>query len=298
MEWQIGKVRVSTLIEARSTTLGDILPLATPEALAETPWLKPDFVTQDGTLISNYQAFVVETPDVLMMVDTCIGNDKERPGLDEFHKQQGSFLEDLAAMNFKPEDFDTIACTHMHVDHVGWNTMLVDGKWVPTFPNADYIVAAEEMTHWSENNRATVGDPENPVQAGFHEIQKRVFADSVAPILEAGLYKLVDTDAVIAPGISLIHTPGHSPGHVSIMISSEGETALISGDFVHHPCQIAHTTWSAIIDDNPELSAASRDRVLGDLSGTETLFIGTHFAEPTAGHIISDGDAFRLKVKT
>lgn len=295
MEWQIGKIRVRALIEARSTTLGGILPLATPETLAQTPWLAPDFVTGDGDLKANYQVFIVETPDVLMMVDTCIGNDKERPGMDAFHQQHSSFLTDLAATGHNPDDFDIIACTHMHVDHVGWNTRLVEGKWVPTFPNADYIVAAEEMKFWNENIEATKGDPENLYQTGFNEGQKQVFADSVAPVLKAGLYKLVATDAVIAPGISLVHTPGHSPGHVSIKIESEGEAALISGDFIHHPCQIAHTDWATVLDDDPALSSASRARVLGELSGTQTLFIGTHFAEPTAGHIVADDKGFRLK---
>lgn len=295
MEWQVGKVRISTLIEARSTTLGGILPLATPETLAETPWLAPDFITGDGDLKANYQVMIVQTPEVLMMVDTCIGNDKERPGMDDFHLQQSSFLDDLAASGHAPEDFDIIVCTHMHVDHVGWNTRLVEGAWIPTFPNAEYIVAADEMTFWAENNEATKGDPENLFQTGFNEIQKQVFADSVAPILEAGLYKLVANDAIIAPGISLVHTPGHSPGHVSVRITSEGQTALISGDFVHHPCQIAHTDWATVLDDDPAQSSASRSRVLGDLSGTQTLFIGTHFAEPTAGHIVADGKGFRLK---
>lgn len=294
MEWQIGAVRVRALIEAHSTTLGSILPLATPEVLAETPWLAPDFITEDGELKSVYQAFVVETGHATLMVDTCIGNDKERPGLDRFHQQQGAFLSNLAAMDLSPDDFDFIVCTHMHVDHVGWNTRLIDGNWVPTFAKAEYIVAADEMAYWSENNKVTKGDPDNPAQAMFNEIQKLVFADSVAPILEAGLYRTVATDEVITPCIRLVHTPGHSPGHVSVMIESEGASALISGDFIHHPCQIVHTDWATILDDDGALSSATRARVLGDLSGSETLFIGTHFAEPTAGHISADGNTFRL----
>lgn len=294
MEWQIGKVRVRTLIEARSTTLGSILPLATPETLAKTPWLAPDFVTEEGDLKANYQVMIVETPEALVMVDTCIGNDKERPGFDGFHQQQSSFLQDLGDMGYAAQDFDYILCTHMHVDHVGWNTQLVDGAWVPTFANAQYIVAAKEMTFWSENMEATKGDPENPFQTGFNEVQKQVFADSVAPILEAGLYRMVSSDEVITPSLRLIHTPGHSPGHVSVMITSDEASALISGDFIHHPCQIAHTEWATILDDDPALSSASRERILGDLTGSQTLFIGTHFAEPTAGLIVTDDKGFRL----
>lgn len=296
MEWQIGQVRIRTLVEARSTSLGGILPGATPEALRDIPWLTPHFVNEAGDLLSNYQVLIVETPAARIMVDTCIGNDKERPGIDHFHQQHSTFLKDLTAMGLTPDDFDFILCTHLHVDHVGWNTMLVDGKWIPTFPKAVYIVAKDEMIYWTQNNEETKGDPQNSLQIGFNEIQKQVYADSVAPILEAGLYRQVATNEVITPGIRLVHTPGHSPGHVSVMIESGGASALISGDFVHHPCQIAHNDWATILDDDAAMSSATRTQVLGDLAGTDTLFIGTHFAEPVAGQIRNDGDTFCLEV--
>jgi glyoxylase-like metal-dependent hydrolase (beta-lactamase superfamily II) len=170
----------------------------------------------------------------------------------------------------------------LHVDHVGWNTMLVDGEWVPTFAAARYLMGRVEFAHW----RAQRG----------RDDMAAVFADSVGPIHAAGLADLVETDHRICDEVSLVPTIGHTPGHVSVRISSEGEEALITGDFMHHPCQIARPDWSSTADSDAEEARRTRERMLRELCDRPVLVIGTHFAGATAGHIVRDGDAYRLAV--
>ncbi|MCB1647786.1 MAG: MBL fold metallo-hydrolase, partial [Pseudomonadales bacterium] len=209
-----------------------------------------------------------------IIVDTCIGNDKPR-NVPAWNQLQLPFLEDLAQAGHSRESFDLVLCTHLHVDHVGWNTMLVDGQWVPTFPNARYLIARQEYDYWnSENNDGEFGD---------------IMSDSVRPVYDAGLMDLVDIDAQICPEVRLEPTTGHTPGHVSIHISSQGQHALITGDCFHHPCQIAHTEWSSSADYDQQASRVTRDRLLNQYGDEDVLIIGTHFATPTAGYFRRDG---------
>jgi glyoxylase-like metal-dependent hydrolase (beta-lactamase superfamily II) len=188
----------------------------------------------------------------------------------------------LTAAGFPPDSIDTVLCTHLHVDHVGWNTKLENGHWVPTFRRAEYLMGRVEYEHWS-----TVGD--RPDMA-------HIMADSVKPIVDAGLVRFVETDARLSPEIHLVPTAGHTPGHVSVMIQSRGEQAMITGDFAHHPCQMAHPEWSTTADSDADQGIATRRRMFAELAGSPTLVIGTHFAGATAGRIVRDGDAYRLDV--
>ncbi len=294
MKWQIGDITITKLVEMETNTIGLILPDATPERVCAIDWLKPHFITEEGALKSSIHALIVETPGATIMVDTCIGNDKNRPGMEDWDQLSGTFLQDLERAGFAPEKFDFVLCTHLHVDHVGWNTRLVDGHWVPTFPNAKYMLAKKELDFWRANNDLELGGGDT--KALFAELQKLVYQDSIAPILDAGLEQVVEMDQQICDGVRLVPTPGHSPGHVSVMIESQGQSAIISGDFVHHPCQIAHSDWSTIVDDDGQMSADTRRRMFNDLADTATLFIGTHFSDPTAGHIARDGASYKLKV--
>jgi glyoxylase-like metal-dependent hydrolase (beta-lactamase superfamily II) len=230
----------------------------------------------------SIHALVIETPTRRMIVDTCLGNDKQGRDVPGWNNLSGPFLRDLAAAGYPRESIDTVMCTHLHVDHVGWNTMKVDDKWVPTFPNARYLIGRREFEYWRD-------------QTDRHE-QQLIFGDSVQPVFDAGLVDLVETDHQVSPEVSLVPTLGHTPGHVSVCISSEGHEALITGDFVHHPCQMAHPEWAATVDYDQTASTATRRDVFGRLAGTPVLVIGTHFAGATAGHIVRDGDAFRLEV--
>ena len=280
-KWRIGEVTVTKIVELE---LGGgtrfILPQATPETVQPIAWLRPNFVDENGKLRMAVQALVVETPTRRIIVDTCLGNDKENRPIPRWNKLQGPFLADLAAAGYPRESIDTVLCTHLHVDHVGWNTMLVDGRWVPTFPKARYLMGRVEFEYWR-----TQRDQEH-----HHPI----FADSVAPVFDAGLVDLVETEHRVCDEITLTPTLGHTPGHVSVRIASRGEEALITGDFIHHPCQMAHPEWSSTADDDPQRAERTRRDVFSRLAGTPVLLIGTHFVAPTAGRILRDGDAFRM----
>jgi glyoxylase-like metal-dependent hydrolase (beta-lactamase superfamily II) len=175
-----------------------------------------------------------------------------------------------------------VVCTHLHVDHVGWNTVLVDGKWVPTFPKARYYIGRVEYEHWVAE---AAGD------------QQEILDDSVTPIFDAGLAQFVELDHRISPEIRLIPSTGHTPGHVCVMIESEGQRAVITGDMSHHPCQLAHPDWSPAFDSDPKAAAVTRTRLFAEWADKPILVIGTHWSAPTAGHVRRDGAAFRFEEK-
>ncbi len=282
MKWTVGDVTITKVVELEATGGSRfILPQATREAVLPIAWLRPHFADDEGRLRMSVHALVVETPTRRMVVDTCIGNDKQNRQVPAWNNLQGRFLADLEAAGYTRHSIDTVICTHLHVDHVGWNTMLAGGSWVPTFPRARYLMGRVEYEHWTASERADMG---------------HVMADSVKPVHDAGLVDLVETDAVIDDEISLVPTVGHTPGHVSVRIRSRGEEALITGDFLHHPVQMARPDWASTADSDPAQGEATRWAMFRELAGSKVLVIGTHFAGATAGHIVRDGETFRLDV--
>lgn len=284
LKWTIGDVTVTRILELEATGGSRfILPQATPEVIRGIGWLAPHFADETGRLRMSVHALVVETPSTRIIVDTCIGNDKQRD-IPTWTNLQTSFLQDLASAGFPPESIEVVLCTHLHVDHVGWNTKLVDGRWVPTFPNARYLIGRAEFDYWRKE------------EDGLEDHSRSPFHDSVAPVFEAGLVDLVETDHRVCDEVTLEPTLGHTPGHVSIRIRSKGQEALITGDFAHHPCQLAHPEWASSADYDASASTATRRRMFGSLAGSKTLVIGTHFAAPTAGHVVADGEVWRFSV--
>ncbi len=281
MQWRVGKIAITKVVELEVTGGSRfLLPQATDDEIRPITWLYPDFADERGRLKMSIHALVVETPERRIIVDTCLGNDKEKRRIPTWNRLQTTFVADLAAAGYPRETIDTVVCTHLHVDHVGWNTMLVEGSWVPTFPNARYLMGRVEYDHWTTQRE--------------RDDMKVVLANSVAPVWDAGFVDLVETDQRICDELSLVPTPGHTPGHVSIRVTSDGEDALISGDFMHHPCQIARPDWSSTADTDPDRARRTREQMLARLANTPTLVIGTHFAGRTAGHIVPDGPTFKL----
>src|ERR1700744_421219 len=278
MQWKVGRVTITKVVELETTgSTRFILPLATHDEIQKLTWLIPHFATEEGRLKMSIHSLVVETPSHRIIVDTGLGNDKEGRKVPVWNNRQGPFLDTLTAAGFHPDSIDTVLCTHLHVDHVGWNTKLVADRWVPTFANAHYIFCKTEFEYWRDHQ-------EEPDKAA-------VFNDSVRPIADAGKANLVASDAKICDEITLISTPGHSPGHVSLHIKSDGEEELLSGDVPHHPCQMAHLDWSSTADSDPVRSAAPRRELFARFADTPTLVIGGHF---DAGHIRRDGNAFKF----
>jgi glyoxylase-like metal-dependent hydrolase (beta-lactamase superfamily II) len=300
LTWRIGDITVTRLVEAPGTGPGggehSALPLAFPETIRRSKWLIPHFATEQGHLRFSVHALLVQTPDMRLIVDTCVGNDKVR-NMPFWNKLTTGFLADLEAAGWAPQSVDGVVCTHLHVDHVGWNTMWRDDRWVPTFPNARYYMGRTELDHWRAEFE---GKPAARTYAAETEAMmdnRATYADSVQPILEAGLETLVEMDAQIAPGVRLTPTPGHTPGHVSVVIESGGERAVITGDMMHHPCQIAHPHWGSAFDTDPTQSEATRRAFLDQFCDSRTLVIGTHFGGPTAGYLMQDGGDYRLEVR-
>ncbi len=280
-QWQVGKVKITRVIEMEVTGGSRfILPQATREAIMPMKWLYPHFADAKGNLIMSIHSLVIETPDRKMIVDTCIGNDKER-NIPNWSNLQLPFLEDLRKAGYDRKDIDTVMCTHLHVDHVGWNTMLVDGQWQPTFPNARYLMGEKEYEYWNLED----SDPQYQV----------LMADSVRPVVEAGLVDFVGMEHKVCEEIRFEPTPGHTPGHVSVHIESEGQHALITGDCIHHPCQIEMTDWSSTADYDSEDAIRTRIKLLEKYGEEDVLIIGTHFSTPTAGHIKKNGEKYWLK---
>jgi glyoxylase-like metal-dependent hydrolase (beta-lactamase superfamily II) len=284
LTWQLGRVKITRIVEMELVTRWredrPFIVEATPEAVKATPWLYPHFVNDEGALLVSIHALLVEAPGLRLVVDTCIGNDRKRAFLGG-RSLSTPFLEHLKEAGWSREGVDMVVCTHLHVDHVGWNTMLENGAWVPTFPNARYLFGKREFEHWNAESDAE---------------QQAILGDSVRPILDAGLAELVEMDHVISPEIRLTPTTGHTPGHVSVMIESQGERAMITGDIMHHPVQMAHPDWAPSFDSDKAAAIATRKRVLDEVAEEPILVIGTHFAGPTAGRVRRDGAAFRFEV--
>ncbi|WP_187436682.1 MBL fold metallo-hydrolase [Bradyrhizobium rifense] len=279
MQWKVGRVKITKIVELE--TVGStrfILPLASNDEIQKLPWLIPHFATEEGRLKMSIHSLVLETPSQRIVVDTGLGNDKQGRSVPVWNNRNTPFLEMIAAAGFEPDSIDTVLCTHLHVDHVGWNTKLVGRKWVPTFPKARYLFGRTEYEHWRDHST----EPD----------KQAVFNDSVKPIVDADRADLIPGDHRLSDEISMIPTPGHSAGHMSVLIRSEGEQGLLAGDVAHHPCQMAHLDWSSTADFDQKQSAATRVALFGRFADTPTLVIGGHFS---AGHIRREGDAFRFE---
>ncbi len=280
---KIGDVSITPIIEIDYPVPASfLLPDATPENLEpDLDWLEPHFVTPGGERLKMIiQAFLVESRGRRIVVDTCVGNDKQR-SLPAWNELDGPFLEEIRDAGFPRERVDTVVCTHLHVDHVGWNTMKVNGEWTPTFPNARYVIARPEFEYWRDAEAGSWGD---------------VFGDSVAPVFEAGLVDLVDCNHVITPELQFFPTPGHTPGHCSILVSSGADEGVISGDVIHHPCQCAHPEWCSIADVDRHAATVARRSFCERFGDTGITIVGTHWAHPTAARITAHGDTWRTAI--
>lgn len=280
-QWQIGDVKITRILEGESTGPMFLLPDATKENILAMPWLQPHFADDKGNCIISIHALVLETPTKTIVVDTCLGNDKER-AIKSWGHLQTRFIEDMAAAGYPRDSIDMVLCTHLHTDHVGWNTMLVDGEWVPTFSNAEYIFGQTEWEYTAEQRS-------NPMYNEF-------IVDSILPVIDAGLVRFVDVNEQLCDEIRLEPTPGHTPGHVSVNIESEGERAVITGDFLHHPCQMEEPYWECSADWDTSLAQKTRVESLGKLANEGVLVFGTHFATPSAGRVVRKGKHFQFEV--
>ncbi|GGP88352.1 MBL fold metallo-hydrolase [Streptomyces melanogenes] len=281
--WRLGDIVVRRVdeIELPRQTGPWLLPDATREVLDEASWLRPDFADAEVPRLASH-SFAVEAGGLRIVVDTGIGNGKTRAspawnGLDT------DFLERLAAAGFPPESVDLVITTHLHTDHVGWNTRLVGEDWVPAFPNARYVTSRTEWDHWAATD--------------LDEARTQMFRDSVNPVRDAGQYDLVDVPEQgheVAPGVLLIPAPGHTPGQVAVELRGSDRRALITGDSIHHPVQLSHPHVHSCVDIDPSQAIRTRARLLDGVADTDALLLGTHFPRPTAGTVRREHGRYRL----
>ena len=271
--WKVGQVQITKVIE-RETELpvAGLLVDVPDNVTGKHPWLLPTYMIDETTGTLAIQGFVVDTGSLRILVDTCVGEHQVPIPMGE-----SPFLDRLADAGYRPEDIDVVVCTHLHFDHVGSNTRLVAGKWVPTFPNARYLFGRIEWEHWS-------------VETGPYMNAE----ETVRPVLDAGRADLVETDHQVCDEVRLVPTTGHTPGHVSVVIESDDQRAVITGDMAHHPMQFAVPGVGSNADTDQAAGAATRRRALAEWEAGGYLVIGTQFVTPTAGHLEADGDGWRL----
>ncbi|MFL6797571.1 MAG: MBL fold metallo-hydrolase [Xanthobacteraceae bacterium] len=280
---EIGDVTITSIIERDGPWRRpeDMFPAYEPEVGKRHLAALPPFVfdAATGRMVITYQTFVVRTPKRTILVDTCTGEDKGYPAPMDFPKQP--WVDGFRAAGLRFDDIDYVFCTHLHIDHTGWNTRLVDGRWVPTFPNAKYIFHKREYAAW-----------EAATKAGNNPHGSNVWLFNCEPVVAAGQALLVDDDFELDDMIWLTPTPGHSPCHCCVNIRSRGQRAVIVGDLMHHALQCREPGWSTIFDWDRDEAARSRRRFLGEIAGTGAFVMPVHFPHPTVGWVEADTERF------
>jgi len=281
----IGDLEIHRVIEEERPLFDplEFFPALSKETLAENrPWLEQMGAVDaaSGQLRLCIQSYLIRTPHHTILVDTCVGNHKERPTRPFWHQKTSDVWEkNLAATGFSVADIDYVMCTHLHVDHVGWNTKLENGRWVPTFPKAKYIFGAKEYAYWEAENRKTP----NPV-----------IEDSVLPIVAAGRAELVATDSALNDHVRLTPTPGHTPDHFAVELGKDKTIAVLTGDLIHSPLQARYPELSMRADTDQAASAVTRRKFLECHCDTGRLMCTGHFPSPSTGHFTRWGDGFRF----
>jgi glyoxylase-like metal-dependent hydrolase (beta-lactamase superfamily II) len=283
-----GPFHITRVAETEGTRrdLNFLLPTATSAELSVTRTAKDARFVDVGTntLIMANHSLIVRTQRHVILVDTCVGNDKHRPELADWHMRATPFLEELAKAGYAPEDITHVLCTHLHADHVGWNTRLLNGRWVPTFPNAKYLMHRTEFEH-SERESHNTSTP----------LIGRVWADSIQPLVDAKQVLIVGCDYEIEPGVRLVPAFGHTPGSVMLALDDGTDKAYLVGDVMHHPVQIERPDWSSRFCWDADLSRATRTQFLSRVADTKAWVIPAHFSAPCAVQIVGEGSGFWYK---
>jgi glyoxylase-like metal-dependent hydrolase (beta-lactamase superfamily II) len=282
MTFKAGSATIHRIIEMECgiTPAREFLPNLTQEVLdANRAWMHPAALDAEDRLVLCFQSYVIQTGGKNILVDSCIGNDKDRPLRPLWNKKKDdAFMTGLAAAGLTVNDIDFVLCTHLHVDHIGWNTRLENGRWVPTFPKARYIFSKTELDFWVE--AASKGDQPQIV-------------DSVIPIVEAKACDLVTSDHSLNDLVTLIPTPGHTIDHYAVTIGKGGKDAVFTGDLIHTPLQALHTELSFRMDYNAAQGAATRKKFLETYCDTNTLCCFAHFPSPSKGYVKRWGNGFK-----
>lgn len=288
---RIGDMRIDRLVEIAALPLEKafLFGNVTDEVIAENrSWLDERFIEPEtGRFVMSHHSYLVRTPRWTAIVDTCCGNHKDRPGTPFWHQLNQPYLENMQALGVRPEEVDYVMCTHLHVDHVGWNTRLIDGRWIPTFPRARYLMGKTEYAHWEREYRSNPG------------VNRGSFEDSVLPVVAAGQAEFVGSDHCLfddrAATMRFASAPGHTAGNLMIDLTGGQDHAVMSGDVIHHPIQCAAPWLANAADFDPAAALATRIALLERLADTPSVLLTGHFPAPTAGRVVRHGPAFRFR---
>lgn len=286
----IGEVTIESIIERDGPWRRplDMFPTAGPETmkrrLAELDPCVYDAASD--RLVITYQTFVVRTPRHNVLIDTCLGEHKGYPPPLDYSPQP--WLDGLHRIGLAPEAIDYVFCTHLHIDHTGWNTRLMDGRWVPTFPRAKYVFHKHEYAYWEAHTARTAKDG---VPATYN------WRMNCLPVVEAGQALLVDDGYTVDDTIWLSLAPGHTPYHCCVNIESRGQRAVVTGDMIHHAVQVSEPDWSSVFAWDALMSARTRRGFLEQVAGSPQLILPIHFPHPTAGLVEPDGSGFRYRFR-
>ena len=278
------RVRSLVEIDPYPLKMAMLFPDLTPEHREQhRKTLEPEHMRADEVLLT-IQSYVVEVGGKVILIDTCAGEHKARPQRPLFNQRANTgFLGRLAAMGWKPEQIDIVLCTHLHVDHVGWNTQLDNGRWAPTFPNARYVIGRREFKHWE------AALPRAETNHGS-------FADSVIPIVEAGLAEFVDDGHEMMAGVVLQPLPGHSPGQMGLHLARPNGRVMFAGDALHHPLQLFHPELSTGFDTDRAEARRSRQTMLASVADSGALLAPAHFRNCCGWTIERNGAGYVRKV--
>jgi glyoxylase-like metal-dependent hydrolase (beta-lactamase superfamily II) len=253
-------------------------------------WLVPHhYIPSQDALITSVHSWLIQTPHHTILLDSCSGNHKDRHWWPRFHQLNTPFLERLAEAGVQPADISMVLCTHLHADHIGWNTCLQNGRWVPTFPNAKYLFSRIENDYWDPSkNPSLVDDPARRI----------AYVDSVLPVIEAGQARLVEGVHQIDDNLLVEPAPGHTPGHILLKLNSAKGQGVFCGDVIHHPLQIYAPDWNTQFCQNPEQARATRRRMLCYCAETGAKLFPTHFGAPHVTEIEDKSGKFLAKFIT
>lgn len=284
--WQVGDVEITRVLEHEKPFVEakGLYPDLQPEQLERNRyWMEPNLLDpHNGFVVIAFHSLIIRTPRSLILVDTCTGNDKPRPHKTKFNQNHWPYLQNLAAAGVTPEQIDYVLCTHLHCDHVGWNTRLIDGRWVPTFPRARYLLARQEWEYWRVNELRALytTDP--------------YYEDSILPQIESGQTDFVAMDHVIDDWVWLEDSSGHTPGHVNVRVRSGDKNVVMCGDIVHTALQIAEPDLNSCFCIEPEKARRRRKEFLEQHADGPVLVMPAHFPTPTAGWVRRHGPSYRF----
>jgi glyoxylase-like metal-dependent hydrolase (beta-lactamase superfamily II) len=281
----LGDMQVSTLIEREGPQrrTAELFPAANRDrAIAHFREMEPFlYLPASDRIYNTYQSFLLRLPGRTVLIDTCVGDNKVRPPQFTTYPKK-PWLDALAAEGLSFDDIDLVICTHLHVDHVGWNTRLVDGRWQPTFPKAKYVFGRVESEYW-----------EAQVKKG-DDLAGRIWTDSCLPILQSGRAELVEMDADLGDGLRLRPAPGHTPGMFCVSVTRGDDVRIMFvADVLHHPLQCREPDWSTCFCVDPALAAKTRRELFEEIADTDILVAPEHVPFPTIGRIERDSDRFR-----